>query len=1519
MSVGPSSRLNSWGGLRLIDVESLRRSALSDSGAAAFTRRSFLGICSTAGFAQPQRPFRVTHGNDHFSVATEHGEWHVACRDFSGTPKLSVADLGQELSIRLSGSYFPGTRLSSDFLCRIVRGFSDWRVSLKFDFALRPAEGRLREWLASVAPLKTEASLSGSILASSSAALFVERGARVEILPEWSIRFSATDSILAALPNDIAVVRADSLEIALRASGSIICIPRGIQSWHLRLPDSEPDGARLEAHPSVFEAIEIYATDASDGAKCRFTAHTSPGLSARFWPAPAVESEFHIPLEKLSYSIASDSSGYESAIVARIARRGVYLGAHGVDLLLAASDSAPLFESLCNSSGQYRRVCLPAVTQTRLAFDGAIGRATAHPGTLLALSTPDVIEGLASLKSAGFDSPRLAFLRASEQAGAPGVIDLPGLILDVLRPEDLLTLRFEFSNLVLQTGRKPGFLPRLFGAKPESPRLARIDPAQPAIVLVHFPPQHIAEEAIFEDSGLDFSQLPITPVRAFQSGASRLAFRFPNSVDQIPLTLDSLLDWSLLEPAVSANAVSRGGRGGGSPTGPDALETSIELPANLLISPNEHSAWAHSRSPVQFTDPKDPSGVVWTELWHTRLATRLNNTGVDENNDFFRTVRALAARDTVTSGAFTPAPCPAACSGADPTGRPLPTDTPLFALDSRDRYEIVRLTSDFAGLTDQGAPVDPIPIQVEHMFLSSQGAWVAAEGAWGDTDGISVRQYRQEAIGGRDQFVRVVYGGFLYPYGHRANLIRITERKFQRRNATSPIKAFLRQRLLIVIDQPVNTYGDSGLDASGISIDRQMPIRSLEITNLVTPNLDKPSDLCYPCFFLPRFHYPGGSPQEVLFNFKGIDLAGQPFQFSSPAVFVEYSHQDETTLNQVRMFWENHPRATVEFNGQRISFAVPTQPGDTSLQVHKMLFSGAIPVVPPAVASVEPEPVFAGSSSSSEADVLQGGLPTQTDQNNSVLCCGPDVGKSRVKKSRARPTIKTAKVRVPASETLTGPKDPVDFAWDPDYLKSGFPDLSQGLTQPNLGEAFGKLSPPISFSLPPVRSPGLFQPDIDLSGLSRKFGAINGLDALKGGTFDPSSFFGNASPTILGAISLTDILKSGVNFLSAGAAVVPKTNSRILYNASGIPVGVETRMDWNPSVQSKDFGIVSFSSTSKTTALLSIVVTASSGGGPVTFGVTGQMTTFAVDIFSAIRLNFKSVNFSSGSGQSPSVDIEFDGVSFEGGLDFISALEDFLKGLLGPAGPHIQLQGNAVLATAGFMLPDIGFGAFSLMHLALSTSLKVPLTGNDPLTVSFSFGSRNDPFLVAVTILGGGGYFAVSADAKTGVTSLEFSIEAGGVVSLDLFVASGSAHILIGFGIVMHRGTGSEDGAVLSAFLRAGGSLNVLGIITVSVEFDLTLTYSTSDQMLCGECTVTVSIDILFFSINVGVTLRRCFSVGGRDVADLEDALVGAGDWASGALERPASPAPHSSSAPRFADTMLRDDWSEYCDAFAMV
>ena len=137
-----------------------------------------------------------------------------------------------------------------------------------------------------------------------------------------------------------------------------------------------------------------------------------------------------------------------------------------------------------------------------------------------------------------------------------------------------------------------------------------------------------------------------------------------------------------------------------------------------------------------------------------------------------------------------------------------------------------------------------------------------------------------------------------------------------------------------------------------------------------------------------------------------------------------------------------------------------------------------------------------------------------------------------------------------------------------------------------------------------------------------------------------------------------------------------------------------------------------------------------------------------------------------------------------------------------------------------------------------------------------------------------------------GMKQLEVSLEFGAAASIDIGVASGEVHIMAGIYFSLQRKEGSSDlSCTLTGFLRLGGSLNVLGIIKVSVEFNLSFTYK--DPGKCyGRATLTVHVEVLFFSASVELTVEKVF--GGNS-----------GD-------------------PKFRDLIgTTDIWSEYANAFA--
>ena len=110
-----------------------------------------------------------------------------------------------------------------------------------------------------------------------------------------------------------------------------------------------------------------------------------------------------------------------------------------------------------------------------------------------------------------------------------------------------------------------------------------------------------------------------------------------------------------------------------------------------------------------------------------------------------------------------------------------------------------------------------------------------------------------------------------------------------------------------------------------------------------------------------------------------------------------------------------------------------------------------------------------------------------------------------------------------------------------------------------------------------------------------------------------------------------------------------------------------------------------------------------------------------------------------------------------------------------------------------------------------------------------------------MSAIGGGGFFAVTLDPD-GVQMLEASFECGANLAINLGVASGSVHIMLGIYYKMQG-----DKATLEGYFRIGGEMDVLGLISASIELYLSLTYEFSSGKCVGRATLTVEIDILFF------------------------------------------------------------------------
>jgi hypothetical protein len=117
-----------------------------------------------------------------------------------------------------------------------------------------------------------------------------------------------------------------------------------------------------------------------------------------------------------------------------------------------------------------------------------------------------------------------------------------------------------------------------------------------------------------------------------------------------------------------------------------------------------------------------------------------------------------------------------------------------------------------------------------------------------------------------------------------------------------------------------------------------------------------------------------------------------------------------------------------------------------------------------------------------------------------------------------------------------------------------------------------------------------------------------------------------------------------------------------------------------------------------------------------------------------------------------------------------------------------------------------------------------------------------------------------------GMRQLEASLEFGAAFGLNIAVATGEVHAMAGIYFAITRKDDNKDYCTLTGFMRLGGRLSVIGIIRLSVEFNLSFTYEEASDKAYGRATVTVMVEVLLVSVSVELTVERAFGGAGDPV-----------------------------------------------------
>ena len=953
-------------------------------------------------------------------------------------------------------------------------------------------------------------------------------------------------------------------------------------------------------------------------------------------------------------------------------------------------------------------------------------------------------------------------------------------------------------------------------------------------------------------------------------------------------------------------------------------ETSIEAPTLMYISPNQVSGFIHQnklrlREHQEVTKilPKAGANITLAldnlstnkgsiaELWHTMLGVRLKNGKTTRELTGFKTIRALWADEASPDYKILP-----------PLGEPF-----MASLDGNDRHVLVHTTSNYSI-----PQYSPKAVEVKNLMLSSLGAyldWHAFFDVPSPADNeLNIIEWEHLATLGRDHYVKVVREGYLFPFGHRAALVKVTERKFHKETKS----AVNRQRMYIVVLEKEVLYSRNNPNNQFIPF----AFQSVQINTTQTPNIDNPLE--EPIINVPsntgtmklralgnqkqRF---GGSANTSYNFYINVNKKGYPFDIvltdkegvehvlRMPLAFLENRVARNSNLMQqlIEKYKPNELYNLMYLNEQDIAYAESMLDGDTSFETQTIQFGAEL------------------YPTSGEADI------------------------------KFHPTIQEAHVFIKQLNEMTGVRKPAIIQLEDDN--------NEGTVFASVKEAV------VDFSNGSDKAGGFLSPNMSISALSKLQGPVGGEMAdSKSLTFNPDDFFKALEDfpvaKIFGVIKIFDLLlgdlslgnafddiksltkkakdeiedmKTEILYLENQAkelqedlsgqinnlkqAIKDKTNELLDVLNGNIPkipnfktyVTTEAfyaEYKWQPEFKSNPIKVIEdvlhvrVDDPNKALTITTALEKPFDSSKEASFTGTARFEKFGIDLVPLLAVNFNYLEFKSGNSQKTNVKVDIDAekpIEFKGALSFVNNLQNIIPSTgFSDDGPYIKLQPTQV--TAGFTIgiPNIEVGICMISNISLGAHVTLPFTGA-PLEMGFNFCKRENPFMLTISCFGGGGYFMMITTLK-GLKSIEAAFEFGAAMSLNVGVASGGVSVMGGiyykFEIIekaITTGTGDEvmeeiGSSTIIGYLRINGHLSILGIISISMEFYLAFVAVFSDgkvQKLEGIATVKVKVEVLFFSKTVKVTVRR--ELKGAD-AD-----------------------------PKFIEMIDEDDWQEYCMAFA--
>jgi hypothetical protein len=813
--------------------------------------------------------------------------------------------------------------------------------------------------------------------------------------------------------------------------------------------------------------------------------------------------------------------------------------------------------------------------------------------------------------------------------------------------------------------------------------------------------------------------------RGVLSGPSRLAFTVPAGT-QIPLTAEGLLAAVTNNPLLTPAGIP----------GPD--DTAIELPWRLVIAPRGRSGTVVCRHPARALPGANG-------LWRTRLLDPASAARMPEAEstppDAGLTIRVA---DQATAGA------------ADPTFGP-GNSLPL----ARTERLLV-----FTGTADT-------PARASRLELSALGGTLAAAGVFPEFE------WEHRAVLGRDMHVRTLAKGAMYPFGHRAEFLQITERISDPSAGGADV---LRSVRVLTIVEPVRHAPAEG------AIRRAFPLGDVEITRTVFTDLATPIWQATELTGVGKVdtHFWPTTLNGAKVRFPVACHTGDGVvKFDLPMLFVADLRPSADSLGSPLLA----RRLAADFPATEVRIA----PTDVDLV-------GAAAPAAPGLASAAAER-----------------LPGDVLEVRSLTIAGVAEGLDLARGYRSRLT--ELEVGLPALRALRGEDPRARVAFAERYLHNG--PAEDVLLTMLPGQTI-----PIDFSKAADRAGGLVAPKYVTNALSRSLGPIDrfALPDPATGLIDPARLFPSDEASVLGFPLRT--LLTQLRF-----------PPEITY--SPLPGSApEVRMRW------EDVRLTSVGPfRAKPTTRLTLTVTTAPGRAETTCVLTDFTLELPPGSKRVLQLSFAEMRFTQRDGKAPRLDVSGVSAKFLGDLTLLQRLSDAVD--LGAAGKLIDVRPSGISVRYSLPVPSVASGAFVMRNMAFTAGIEVPFDGR-PISVLLGFASRVNPFQLAVMMFGGGGYVELEL-GKDGLKRFEAALEFGAFVAVDFVVASGEVHALGGVRFLLER-----DGSVtVTGYLRIGGCVEVLGLISVSIELVLSLAYRSERNALVGRATLVIEIDLTLWSDSV--------------------------------------------------------------------